>query len=101
MVAAAALARIAAFAIIGPTRMEPFKYALMLFYVVLYGGFGLEVSLLLHRRFGRNMPNQVIPPPPQTTALQVSELRKLVESLILCLVTPSSRFYLHKLNPTK
>ena len=52
-VAGGALVCIAVSAVIGPMRMEPFKYALIFFYALLYGGFGLALSLVLHRRFGR------------------------------------------------
>jgi hypothetical protein len=48
-----ALISVAAFAVIGPLKMEPFKYALILFYGLLYGVLGLSVSLLVHRRFDR------------------------------------------------
>ena len=47
------LVAIAAFAAFGSARMEPVKYALMLFYAFLYSGFGLALSFVVHRRFGR------------------------------------------------
>jgi hypothetical protein len=48
-----ALVAIAAFTIIGSPRIEAVKYALMLFYALLYAGFGLALSFIVHRRFGR------------------------------------------------
>ena len=60
VLAMASLIAIAALAIIGSARMEPVKYALMLFYAFLYGGYGLALSFAVHRRFGRERPNQAM-----------------------------------------
>jgi len=60
VVAIGALIAIAAFAFIGSLHMEPVKYALMLFYALLYAGFGLALSFIMHRRFGREQPNHAL-----------------------------------------
>jgi hypothetical protein len=52
IVAIGSLLAIAGFALFRSARMEPVKYALMLFYAFLYAGFGLALSFVVHRRFG-------------------------------------------------
>ena len=62
IVSLAALVCIAAFAILGAAHMEPVKYALLLFYAFLYGGFGLALSFCVHRFGDANRPNQAMQP---------------------------------------
>jgi hypothetical protein len=56
IVCAAALICVAAFAILGPSHMSPAKYIVLVFYAMMFGGFGLAASLLLH---GRSVAKQV------------------------------------------